>query len=113
MLDDDTRVTISHPDTPRRPFWEGTFKNAKEYIEQHYPRHSHDGNGGQIMSAQINLPDDGGVSTFHDGVWTHPEDKTELVEESTPYVAPEQLGTSTGVVNPTSVVNPFPPLNVS
>lgn len=73
MADATPDVTISHPDTPRRAIWQGTLENAKAYIEQHFPRHSHDGNGGQIVSAQINHPD-GGVSTYHDGVWTHPEE---------------------------------------
>lgn len=72
---EEPQVTISHPDTPRRAIFQGPLKDAKEYIEKHFPRHSHDGNGGLIMSAQINHPD-GGVSTYHDGEWTEPVSET-------------------------------------
>lgn len=78
-------VTISHPDTPRRAFFSGPLKDAREYIEKNYPRHSHDGNGGQIVSAQINHAD-GGVSTYHDGEWSDPvsEHESEPVEPAEP-----------------------------
>lgn len=88
MADATPDVTISHPDTPRRAIWQGTLENAKAYIEQHFPRHSHDGNGGQIVSAQINHPD-GGVSTYHDGEWTEPVSETHEPEPTPEPVEPE------------------------